>query len=422
MDTNKEKSEGLQIEGLVCFQPDLTRFEYLCRQHFLHVLQRLESLSAWNRVPTPVDFYNYCLRCLRAYAHMSLGPRYAAHGFRTDSIGKIKTTIGSVVLPTYIYGMIREICRPMYSDTSVEICAYMRLDQAQGVGLVPGIGWTSTDRFFSSLFARNAELQTSVLEEESPASAPIFVSTDTNFAFANGSTPPVYRLEAMNALRHLRPHSVFYLGYRNITLAPGLDVAPVITNVNTVAFTGFPEPAPVQVNVHNFDPGTPLAAQIEFYDANGVNFGLSTFCGYHQITIDMVDTVQMMDAQGNVLDVRRVPVPPPAQFSYGVLGPQVVHSIIRALNPVDPEYTDRVSIRGRLCLGNAFAYAIYPYHNTFDSAFPSSAHPSVPRNAAERPLVGRRPKRKKSNPGSKKPVAAKPDESSTPAVSDADGN
>lgn len=162
------------------------------------------------------------MRCLRIYAHLSFNGLYNANGFATESVSKIVATVGSPLLPTYILDMIREICRPMYTDAGYSVLAYFPAND-QGFGPCYGLGWNTTDVFISSQLTHKIKDFCSPLVQENPGKVPIFISTNRHFGYANGSTCPVFRMESMNRLRFLPPFTTFYLGFRKFNRSiPGL--------------------------------------------------------------------------------------------------------------------------------------------------------------------------------------------------------
>jgi len=347
------------------------------------------SVNAWSRFVSEDDFKSYCLNCLRLYLHITYGEKFGANGFRTESFSKISITSGTVRIPTYVLDMIREVCRVMYMGDAIDFIAFMPLD-GEGVGVVPGLGWNSTMNTISNIFAQNPfSCDISEIVQEQPGKAPLFVSTDFSFAYANGSTPAAYRLESMNLLRHVRPRTKIFLSYRNINMRQGVDT-------------------PVQLKtLQKLDPSYPTLPKrkgnktsiFKAADQSSIIDAAGNPMAYYDFVIGDPKTIDLR-APVTVGGIQYVTAPSDVLFNYGSLGKSLVHSIVRAMNPTDDELSSRECIRARLTFGNAFRYDCVERVIPLQSRFPSEANPSIIKTLdGAKPKVGKR-KRKKKKIGS----------------------
>lgn len=352
--------------GLVCFEPDLTYFKYRVSCYYSYLISGTDN--QWIRFCTLDQFVDYCHFVLRAYAHLTHNEKYQKFGFATDSIGKIKTITGSILIPTYILDMIREICRVMYTDARIDVVAYFPLNQ-RGLGLCPGIGYKAMYHAISSSLDNWFQFcSLSPLVQENPGKSPIFVTTDKNMAYANGSTCHKSRLESVNQLRFLRASGMtYYLGYKAKTSISDASVAEAY------------ELEPYKKLVHSSEAypdrrsyDTIHTADSYMYDASGTRFNMIDFLQAHDLTNILVATTREID--GKTFFSSPTPI---VEFKYGVIGPEQVHRILSAITLKESDFDTSKSIRSKLSIGIAFSYPTVDLNTPFIPRFPSLENPSL---------------------------------------------
>jgi len=379
------------------FKPDLTEFNRQCRYYYNIAIATAE-FTVWQSFCTSNEFVDYCNLVLRFYAHLTLYPLYNAGNLKTESPSKLKN-LAELSVPKFILDMCREICRPMYTDQSVDLVAYFPLIH-RGIGLVPGVGVLARHRTISMAIKHYSFFNSSIVAEESLGKSPIFVATDKFFAYANGSSCPEFRMKSVNALKFLKPKTTFYLAFNDINTTRAVDVPYVHTPVQILN----PDPV-LAAPVVNFDDAT-IPADAGIYDAAGELWNLSRFCAAHQLTVDLTPVVVV----GGV-NMRPMPAPL-VGFQYGGFRPEVIHLIVRALNPIDEELADRQRARARLCIGNGFTFMSYGYFITDHTVFPDKLTPSKP--SLDKPMNLNPGKQQRSKPKSdEKPADSKLTEQSS---------
>lgn len=191
---------GAVIDDFVAFVPDTRGFElHLARWY----MQNVESASttAWVRIPAYPDFLEYVRAVSRAYLHLSYGVKLQAHGYKSESLGKLRAVTEGLVIPRYVRDMIRELCRPMLID-DVTFQPYAPLIY-RGIDPVPGVGIRHPrDRAVSDFIAHTPSLDPVPVEAECPMALPGFISNEEHVCVLAQNLPK-WRFDAILILRHL---------------------------------------------------------------------------------------------------------------------------------------------------------------------------------------------------------------------------
>lgn len=356
---------------LICFEPSLVRFKFLCNRWYLNHLNST-NLTVWSRFPLFADFYVYCTKVLRFYIHLSFTERFGHTGFRSESKNKLIGTVGAVYLPPYILDMIREIARPMYTNLGIEIQAFMPLtndDADQGIGIVPGLGWNSRENEISALVSIQVPNAVLVIEERLGRAA-IYTSTHKHFCYANGSQMPQSRLMSITYLRHVGVHAQWQLADRRINTTPGTGVHYTPPRMNIV---GMPEYVEFIEDVRVDDVRMSEDDTTIIRDAQNLEVYLYKLYRNSVVTTELCEQIRL-DVEGVEFDFN----PPVVHtaFHYGLVTEHRLHAFLRAMSLNDIELEEPLVARSVMTLGLAFTYPHHPIPLFIEERFPSNAAPS----------------------------------------------
>lgn len=369
-------------DGLICYSPDLSRFDYLCKTYFTRLLFEAPP-NPWLKICTQHDFVNYCQAALRVYAHLSYSYRYAPNNYASDSPTKIQVTTGFIHVPIYIQDLIREVCRPMYAG-KIDLLPYFPLTR-NGIGIVPGLGWLQAYNQISWIIKQFTTAVPVTIVSESPGKAPLYVSGDTSFACSYDNLPN-YRIEAMNLLRHFRPRTHFYLGHPNKNNVPVPPVPYQPRQISNALVTTCAQPAIVLFETKVFNDADPEVIT----DAAGNTIPAHEFVLGHELTMKNSPVIAV-----NGIHYHREPVAL-EHFDYGQFAPAFVHAFFSACNPTDADLENRDIIRSIFSFGPAFRHDVVIGLPPISVRFPSDANASQISNITMMQNRNRKTKKRKN--------------------------
>jgi len=265
MATNLQEVKSVDQPVYIGYTPDLTGFRYNLRLWYNSFIQSRTMQYAWSQVPTSDRFIEYCVKALRYYIHYCYGRKFGDY-FRSESESKIRATCDGIYLPKFALQMIREVARHMYAG-DVILFAYLPLNDAEGSGLVPGLGITPEFRSISTAFSY---LECELLVQEECSKAPIFVANQSSIVWANGQTIPRWRLESICALKHLNRSCELIHGWRNAVNVPGNPVYVPLTRINVFDMV-MPDPINFDGKIAAVNETTIQGVSVPIADLQAIN-------------------------------------------------------------------------------------------------------------------------------------------------------
>jgi len=350
--------------------------------------------SYWIKVPKLEDFLDYCRLALRVYSHLSYQPIFAEGGFTSESPAKIRATVSSITLPNFIHGMIREVCRPMWVGNDFVYIAYFPLD-GKGSGPVPGLGWHAKHNVIASSMEMNFhKVDMERVEAENPERAPIFVASDKSYVYSNGCTPLPYILESINMLRHSRPNSTIYLGWRSKQTQEYASVPYEGTQATSIRFDTLVPPEVEEYSVTYEDTSNEV-----IYDAAGNEHLMKNFVRGHAMTMTLSSPSSTTRDQTTYPGVR-----PMASFVYGVFSPEDIHSFVYRRSVTEEELGNATRVRSKFNFGSSYRGDCLFVAPRFSRSFPSEANPSIANSGGRTQLSNVRKGRKRERAGGEKKI------------------
>lgn len=363
-----EPTDGVDEEYLLCFDPDLESFRTLCSHWLDQWLLKLPS--CWPSIPYHADFVDYCCFALRFYSHLMSTQTFTRFYFASDSSAKLNTY--NIHVPVYILDMIREICRPMYTNKYVELRTYFPLIH-KGLGIVPGLGMLASYGAISSWVIRS-EMPSKPIVEENVGTTPVcIVSSDKrHYGYSNGCVLPTFRQEAIKLLKFISIHPRFILGSRARESCPGQAIAyrvPVYgeswisESISETTVTSNLTAAGYSRDDDCFIHDTELRRR-SYYDILGSR---EESC-----------YLTTSDTTGNVGDDFTNPENAIGldSESLGLIPVEYLALIMRAYSLTNLDFEERNFFRSKFNFGNSYAYKILPTIINIGNRFPSDENPS----------------------------------------------
>lgn len=361
--------DSVNEEYLLCFDPDLESFRTLCSLWLDNWVLHLPL--AWPSIPRHADFVDYCCFALRIYSHLLSSQVFTRFHFVTDSSAKLNTY--SIHVPVYILDMIREICRPMYTNTYTELRTYFPLTN-KGLGLVPGLGMKSSYGPISAWVERS-EIVSKPIVEEKVGTTPVCIvsSNKLYYGYSNGSVLPDFRQEAITMLKFISIHPRFILGsskrenalgtavgYRVPLYGESWDSESIVENTTTKNLVA---------KGYSRDDGCFI------YDTS------LTKCSYYDVLGSRIDTCYLTsndDGLPNTGDdhTNSENAIGLTNEALGAIPYDYLALIMKAYSISDSEFEDPRGFRARFNFGTTFLQKIIPIIPHIENRFPSNAHPS----------------------------------------------
>lgn len=220
------------LDSVLFFFPNLNGFRIQLRRLYNWYVVNLPSAVAHMRFPTIEAFVDYHESALVAYAHLCHTTLYNSRGLVTESPTKISLTVEPYVVSTYAMKMMREIVRPMKSESSLYV-AYLPLVR-EGQGIVPGLGFSAGLSAMTSQSIQRGNIlfehHVCRIEHEVLLTADFMVMLEDSVSTTTKSTN-MARLSACRLLRHFRPECQFVLGFSTRPVA--VQAPPLAIAANT---------------------------------------------------------------------------------------------------------------------------------------------------------------------------------------------